>query len=123
MLKKSAHPCFRFQSPHSGRLLLECLVALCVCALFSVFIFQKQVQQQRQLEEVGMAEAIRTVQRAMKRYVENNWQVLAKTGGSIGGVSVSAPPAVPAKESAPGYAEAMAAAAAWSDAVEVPIYD
>jgi hypothetical protein len=82
---------FNFNHLNRGRLLLEAICTLCLLALFSVFIFQKQLQQQRQLEEVNTADAIRAIQKGMKRYVENHWQALVK-GGLIDGTSVEAPP-------------------------------
>jgi hypothetical protein len=76
----------------TGRLLLEAIITLCLFGLFSVFIFNKQFQQQRQLEEINTAEGIKTIQKAMKRYVEVNWEALLK-GGMINGETI---PAVPA---------------------------
>ncbi|GHU00484.1 hypothetical protein FACS1894186_1120 [Alphaproteobacteria bacterium] len=53
----------------SGRLLLETIICLVVLGMFSMFIFQKQLAQQKQLEEVNAAGAIRTLRDAVKSAV------------------------------------------------------
>jgi uncharacterized protein YcnI len=87
MCRKQKNPA----AGETGRLLLEAIVTLCLFGLFSVFIFNKQFQQQRQLEDINTAESIKVIQKAMKRYVETNWEALLK-GGAINGETV---PAIP----------------------------
>jgi hypothetical protein len=72
-------------------LLLEAIVTLCLFGLFSLFIFQKQIQQRKELEEISIAEGIKAVQEATGKYVNDHWMALTK-GGTINGVGI---PAIP----------------------------
>ncbi|GHU02168.1 hypothetical protein FACS1894186_6320 [Alphaproteobacteria bacterium] len=56
----------------AGRLLLETIICLVVLGMFSMFIFQKQLAQQKQLEEVNAAGAIRTLRDAVKASVASD---------------------------------------------------
>jgi hypothetical protein len=60
--------------------------------MFTLFIFNKQRQQQEQVEEVNTADAIRAVETAMRGYIVSNWEALIK-GGPINGVDVDPIPA------------------------------
>jgi type II secretory pathway pseudopilin PulG len=53
-------------------LLIEAVAALALLAIFLGFIFQKQLQQQKQLDEVNTAEAIKVVSDSVKQYVAAN---------------------------------------------------
>jgi hypothetical protein len=60
-----------------GRLTLEAIITLFfIFGLVPVFIFNQQLQQQRQLEEVNSAEAIKTLKDSVKRYVNVHWKAL-----------------------------------------------
>ena len=60
------HPLFK------GGLLLEAVVTLALLAIFLGFIFQKQNQQRKQLDEVNTAEAIKVVSNSLKQYLAEN---------------------------------------------------
>jgi type II secretory pathway pseudopilin PulG len=52
--------------------LIEAVVTLALLAVFLGFIFQKQNQQQKQLDEVNTAEAIKVVSNSLKQYLAEN---------------------------------------------------
>jgi type II secretory pathway pseudopilin PulG len=71
----------------SGSALLELLVVLSLFGLFGLGVFLKQIQSRQLIEEIAVAENIKTIQIAMNRYVRNNWSILIN-GGFINGVDV-----------------------------------
>jgi type II secretory pathway pseudopilin PulG len=71
-----------------GRLLIEMIIGISIIAVFSAFIVNKQLERQAEIEEMNVADGMRTLNLAVKRYMEVHRRKFETGGHVVGNIHI-----------------------------------